>query len=196
MSVIDDLIYDRTQADVDRVFELKGKILAGGLSALTDAEKTEYMAGMKGAYNYTDLNRVGQAVSYIAQQMKTLPQRVAAYSAARGGGNDVTVVLPYDPESITVSPKTDWAVTDIPMQAAMETYLANLTELREQLTLPADAPTVPTSMRNLTFSTTNDIEYLLYLINTALVELEQSLYDEIDKTVAAFEYVNLYYCGE
>lgn len=68
MSVIDDLIYDRTQADVDRVYELKGKILAGGLSALTDAEKTEYMAGMKGAYNYTDLNRVGQAVSYIAQQ--------------------------------------------------------------------------------------------------------------------------------
>lgn len=128
--------------------------------------------------------------------MKTLPQRVAAYSAARGGGNDVTVVLPYDPESITVSPKTDWAVTDIPMQAAMETYLANLTELRGQLTLPVDAPTVPTSMRNLTFSTANDIEYLLYLINAALVELEQSLYDEIDKTVAAFEYVNLYYCGE
>ena len=196
MSVIDDLIYDRTQADVDRVYELKGKILAGGLSALTDAEKTEYMAGMKGAYNYTDLNRVGQAVAYIAQQMKTRPQRGAAYSAARGGGNDVTVVLPYDPESITVSPKTDWAVTDIPMQAAMETYLANLTELRGQLTLPADAPTVPTSMRNLTFSTANDIEYLLYLINAALVELEQSLYDEIDKTVAAFEYVNLYYCGE
>lgn len=196
MSVIDNLIYDRTQADVDRVYELKGKILAGGLSSLTDAEKTEYMAGMKGAYNYTDLNRVGQAVSYIAQQMKTLPQRVAAYSAARGGGNNVTAVLPYDPESITVSPKTDWAVTDIPMQAAMETYLVNLTELRGQLTLPADAPTVPTSMRNLTFSIANDIEYLLYLISAALTELEQSLYDEVDKTIAAFEYVNLYYCEE
>lgn len=195
MSVIDNLIYDRTQADVDRVYELKGKILVEGLSSLTDAEKTEYMAGMKGAYNYTDLNRVGQAVSYIAQKMKTLPQRVAAYSAARGGDN-VTVVLPYDPESITVSPKTDWAVTDIPMQAAMETYLANLTELRGQLTLPADAPTVPTSMRNLTFSTANDIEYLLYLISAALTELEQSLYDRVDKTIAAFEYVNLYYCEE
>lgn len=29
MSVIDNLIFDRTQADVDRVFELKNKILTG-----------------------------------------------------------------------------------------------------------------------------------------------------------------------
>ncbi len=196
MSVIDNLIFDRTQADVDRVYELKNKILSGGLSSLTDAEKTEYMAGLKGAYNYTDLNRVGEAVSYLAQQMKTLPQRVAAYSAARGGGNDVTIALPYDPDGIAVNPKTDWVVTDIPMQAAMETYLANLTVLRGQFTLPADAPTVPMAMRNLTFSTANDIEYLLYLINAVLVELEQSLYNEIDKTIAAFGYANLYYCGE
>lgn len=35
MSVIDTLVYDRTQADVDRVFTLKNKILTGGLDALT-----------------------------------------------------------------------------------------------------------------------------------------------------------------
>ena len=59
MSVIDELIFDRTQADVDRVFELKNKILTGGgLSALTPEEQTEYMAGMKGAYNATDFNRI------------------------------------------------------------------------------------------------------------------------------------------
>ena len=46
MSVIDNLIFDRTQADVDRVFELKNKILTGGgLSALTSEEQSEYMAG-------------------------------------------------------------------------------------------------------------------------------------------------------
>ena len=66
MSVIDTLIYDRTQADVDRVFTLKNKILSGGLSVLSEEELAEYMAGMKGAYNYNDLNRVGQAVSYLA----------------------------------------------------------------------------------------------------------------------------------
>ena len=65
-TVIDTLVFNRTQADVDRVFILKNKILTGGLTALSDEEKTEYMAGMKGAYNYQDMNRVGQAVAYIA----------------------------------------------------------------------------------------------------------------------------------
>ena len=62
MSIIDNLVYDRTQADVDRVFTLKNKILTEGLSSLSAEEKAEYMAGMKGAYNYGDMNRVGQAV--------------------------------------------------------------------------------------------------------------------------------------
>lgn len=53
-TVIDTLIYDRTQADVNRVFNLKNKILTEGLNALSAEEKAEYMAGMKGAYNYTD----------------------------------------------------------------------------------------------------------------------------------------------
>lgn len=60
MSIIDNLVYDRTQADVDRVFTLKNKILTEGLSSLSAEEKNEYMAGMKGAYNYGDMNRVGR----------------------------------------------------------------------------------------------------------------------------------------
>ena len=41
MSIIDNLVYDRTQADVDRVFTLKNKILTEGLSSLSAEEKTE-----------------------------------------------------------------------------------------------------------------------------------------------------------
>ena len=52
MSIINELVYNRTQADVDRVYTLKNKILTGGLAALTAEEKAEYLAGMKGAYNY------------------------------------------------------------------------------------------------------------------------------------------------
>lgn len=196
MSVIDNLIFDRTQADVDRVYELKNKILSGGLNSLTDAEKTEYMAGLKGAYNYTDFNRVGEAVSYLAQQMKTLAEQVSAYGEENGAGSDVSGVLPYDPDSITVSPKTNWTVTDIPTQSAMETYINDLATLRAQFELPASAPAVPANMHNLTFSTANDIEYLLYLINAALVELGTLAYDKVDRTIAAFEYADLCYCGE
>ena len=86
MSIIDNLVYDRTQADVDRVFTLKNKILTEGLSSLSAEEKTEYMAGMKGAYNYGDMNRVGQAVAYIANRMTSLPGQLAAYRAEAGPG--------------------------------------------------------------------------------------------------------------
>ena len=51
MSIINELVYNRTQADVDRVYTLKNKILTGGLTALSAEEKAEYLAGMKGAYN-------------------------------------------------------------------------------------------------------------------------------------------------
>ena len=108
MSIIDTLVYDRTQADVDRVFTLKNKILTGGLTALTAEEKAEYMAGMKGAYNYGDMNRVGQAVAYIANRMTTLPGQLQAYRAEKGVADDPIYLVPYDPASVVVTAKSNW----------------------------------------------------------------------------------------
>lgn len=78
MSIIDNLVYDRTQADVDRVFTLKNKILTEGLSSLSAEEKAEYMAGMKGAYNYAvgdyftyGVNGVGDPQLYKVVQAHT-----------------------------------------------------------------------------------------------------------------------------
>ena len=42
----------------------------------------------------------------------------------------------------------------------------------------------------------NNIEYLLYVIDTTLTEVETELYSKIDRTVDAFAYVGLYNCGE
>ena len=60
--IIDELIFDRTADDVERVKVLKDQIMSEGLDSLTPSEKAEYLAGMKGAYNATDMNRVGTAV--------------------------------------------------------------------------------------------------------------------------------------
>ncbi len=196
MSIINELVFDRTQADVDRVFTLKNKILTKGLSSLSAEEKAEYMAGMKGAYNYEDMNRVGQAVAYIANRMTSLPTELAAYRAEKGVDDDPIYEVLYDPASVVVSAKTDWAMGDTPTQSLAKAYLKNLTVLRKQLTLPADTPLVPTGLDNLTFSTANDIEYLLYVIDTTLTEVETELYSKIDRTVDAFAYVGLCYCGE
>lgn len=161
-TVIDTLICDRTQADVDRVFTLKNQILTQGFSSLTADEQAEYLAGMKGAYNYTDMNRVGQAVSYIAERMSLIGI-----------------------ENVNVSPKTDWVMGDTPTQSQVATYLANLTELRSKITVPEDTPAVPTTLDNMTYGTANDIEELLVVMDEC-----------INRTIVAFDYAGILYCGE
>ena len=66
MSLSDfNLITDRTQADVDRYTELKDKSLRG----MTDDEKAEWQTQLKGAYNFTDMNRVEAAVEDLANRL-------------------------------------------------------------------------------------------------------------------------------
>lgn len=56
------LITDRTQADIDYAVRLSQK----GWSGMTAEEKADWESGLKGAYNASDLNRVGNAVVYVA----------------------------------------------------------------------------------------------------------------------------------
>ena len=55
---------------------------------------------------------------------------------------------------------------------------------------------VPTSLNNLTFDTANQIEYLLWLVNAALVEVENDLYGKIDRAAESFWYAGEVNCGE
>ena len=68
------LIYDRTAEDVERALALAKKAEAG---TLTNAEKAEWLAGMKGCYNAADMNRVEAAVQTLAAELNA-----AGYTAA------------------------------------------------------------------------------------------------------------------
>lgn len=59
---LDKLIFDRTAADVAQLKAVTAKLVD---RAATAEEKAAFLAGMKGAYNDTDLNRVGAAVAYL-----------------------------------------------------------------------------------------------------------------------------------
>lgn len=133
--ITDTLITDRTQSDVDRVEELKAKWLNGTITA---AEKTEWMAGLKGAYNYTDLNRVGTVVEYLANALN---------SSGR---------------SVAVTAKKNWTVSDIPTQAQMTAFLNDLTLLKRNST--QSVPNVPSTMNNLNIQTANRIEQILIAV--------------------------------
>ena len=86
----------------------------------------------KGAYNYSDLNRVERAVAEISD---------------RAGLGLVT--------------KTNWSMWDIPTDTDMNRYLGNVNTIRLRLTDGAGIPALPTSMNNFTYEHANNIELIL-----------------------------------
>lgn len=138
--IIDTLVTDRTQADVDRVLTLTQKWLD---NTITSAEKAEWNNGLKGAYNAADLNRVGEAVAYIAS------------------------ILNSSGRAVSVTTKTNWARNDVPTATQMRTFLSNLSVLKSNVGGVGSA--VPASMDNLTFETANSIEQLLIDVYNAII---------------------------
>lgn len=139
-TIIVTLVTDRTQADVERVRELAAK----GFAAMTAAEQAEWLAGMKGAYNASDMNRVGTALNYLAGRLGTICGRSIAWSA-----------------------KTDWAATDIATASQAAEYRQHIQDIRNALTYPAGTPDAP-SLNHLTYASANDIERILTLCETLI----------------------------
>lgn len=148
MSIIDTLVYDRTTSDMEEALRVRNKILSLGLTSLTEAERTAWLGGMKAAYNYTDLNRVGEAVGYLRDELLTL---------------DIQV---------TVSPKTDWTVNDTPSSVQMSTYLQNVETLRAAL--PSTTDITPTTMKWLTLEKMNAIEKILSDVNQMILNIQNA----------------------
>lgn len=139
-----DLITNRTQADVDRVAALAARVSAGTATA---AEKTEWATDLKGAYNASDLNRVGAAVAYVAG-------RLNGYGYA-----------------VTVNPKQDWTGNDIPTAGQMSAYLRDVATLRGAIAVMASTPPTPDSASGLTWREANDIEQILTDVDELLTRM-------------------------
>ncbi|WP_050697625.1 hypothetical protein [Anaeromassilibacillus senegalensis] len=148
MAIIDELVTDRTEGDIERWRLLHGK----SFSAMTAAERTEWIAGMKGAYNAVDLNRVGQAMQYIAG-------RLHGYGYA-----------------VEVAPKTDWVVTDIPSKDQLDRYAHDIAALRQAVAVYASTPGAPADMEKLTYQEANDIEKILVDLDEIITKIAAAWY--------------------
>ena len=136
------LIIDRTQRDVDRVRELAGKLNAG---TATVEELAEWNSiALKGSYDHTDLNRVGDAVQYISEILKSC-------------GYHCPVI-----------PKLDWPESGSVSPSDMAQYLQNVQTLRGILTLLPETPDVPADMEKLTWQEANAIEQILVDLDTTI----------------------------
>lgn len=134
MSLSDfNLITDRTQEDVERYIELKSK----GFRGMTVAEKTEWETDLKGAYNDSDMNRVENAVEYVANRLTE-----AGY-----------VVAPVV--------KKNWNGTAKPTLIDLKNYMKNIADIRAALATFETTPEAPSTERRLNFQAANAIEQIL-----------------------------------
>lgn len=98
-------------------------------------------------YNASDLNRVGEAMQYVAGLLN-------GYGYA-----------------VSVTGRTDWAAGDIPSKADMDAYLADLTALRGTVAVMSTTPDVPGSMSLLTWQKANDIEKILQDVDELITKM-------------------------
>lgn len=148
MSVIDTLVTDRTYEDVQLWQTLK----ALGWEGMSPTQQAKWSAGLKGAYNALDLNRVNEAMEYLA---------------------DVFTSYGY---AVTLQPTPTWSVGEIPNEEQMAAYLANVSELRAVLDMPSTTPAVPEDMALLTYIEANNIEQILVDINQLLLNAAAAWY--------------------
>lgn len=101
-------------------------------------------------YNASDLNRVGDAVRYLAK-------RFTDYGYA-----------------VAVSPKADWSESDTPTTGQMETYRLNIANLRAVIAIMASTPETPETMRALDYVKANNIERILQDLDTLITNMAQA----------------------
>ena len=131
------LITDRTEQDVDYVKSLNSL----GISQWSEDQYAEYLAGLKGAYNATDLNRVESAVAYLLDRLQ-----IAGFY-------------------LDLDIKNTWIITEFFNDQDMLRYLGNIKVLRNVFSVPENTPAVPETMQYFTYNKANDIEKILEIID-------------------------------
>lgn len=142
--VIRTMITDREAADVIRAKQIRDRLMTG--QDITDEELKEYLAGLRGAYNASDINRVGAAVRYVADRLNA--EGYGAY----------------------VSPKSDWTIEDVVRKSAWVKYIDDMRHLRRKLTLMRTTPQITDGMYSglKSYAEANAIEQILVDLDIAI----------------------------
>ena len=187
------LISDRTQADVDRVKELNIKLLQG---AETEAEYLEWVAGLKGAYNASDLNRVSETTERLGEHMRTRENALINYRNTYQIGSSAYNDLPYAPADVVTHSKYDWTMEDIPSYEQGQNYVGDIRCLRDCISplLSASAPEVP-DINFLTYEGANDLEELLQTIYGAVETAFAEKADILVRSRKSLDYTGMLTCG-
>lgn len=148
--MLSNLITDRTSEDVQRFLLLRDK----GVDNMTASELEEWNGGLKGAYNISDLNRVGAALNYVKDRLT---------DAGYLGGNEFAM-------------RTDWNTGDIVTGKDFAEYLGAVASVRNAMTQYNTTPPAPENIGSLDFQDANDIEKILIDIDKLITLMLASRY--------------------
>lgn len=104
-------VFDRTQRDLDALNTIIVKLKRGGYDSLSPEEKDFWLSDLvKGAFNYTDLNRIENNINYISDILNTLGEK-----------------------NIIVKRIGDWTRSDILYQDDLERIMSNFNIIIEAI---------------------------------------------------------------
>ena len=136
------LITDRTLLDVEAVKNLAEAIKNG---VATEEQVQQYLnVHQKGAYTYEDLNRVEDAVAYVARRLKEFG---------------------YDP---AIRPVERWSVEDKPNVEDFDRYFGNVAKIRGAITVWRNTPEPPNSIVGFDVNKANALEQVLFDVDQIL----------------------------
>lgn len=140
---LEQMITDRTQADVDKVSQYQALTYAN----LTAQQKAEWDAAtLKGSWNYTDLNRVIRAIHYIADLLHSYGYL------------------------FSISALKQWQYNEDIYYEDIQVYLKEIAVLRNQIEVFETTPIVPYEF-DLSYQIANDLEKILVDLDSILTSM-------------------------
>lgn len=187
-----EMITDRSSSDV----ALAKSLIKKGFQNMTDNEKETFLSGMKGAYNYTDVNRVESVVSYLAERLVTTYEELRFISDELGVCWEEDIYgVPYDQENYkNWETKNDWSINDIFSEKERSKYLEKIINVLQSLDSVPD--NFPKTLVGLTYSGANIIESSIVVFFDALVNLKKEKETLIAGTAESWFYSGDVYGGE
>ena len=217
-----EMITDRSASDV----LLAKNLIKKGFQNMTEAEKNSFLSGLKGAYNYSDVNRVETAIKYFVDTMLQIYEQDIQLAKELGVSWSSIYDVPYNPEDYkNIVHKNDWNTNDIFSEADRTDFLNKIVYvLSAIIDIPLDINYLtdtnglvlqdrdgnylefeglttstgefPTSFDGFDYKKANIIEKSMEDFNVALIDLKIDKENLIIGTAKAWYYSGDLYGGE
>ena len=217
-----EMITDRSASDV----LLAKNLIKKGFQNMTEDEKNSFLSGLKGAYNYSDVNRVETAIKYFVDTMLQIYEQNIQLAKELGVSWASIYDVPYNPEDYkNMVHKNDWSTNDIFSEADRTDFLNKIVHVLSAIIdipsntnyltdknrlvlqdrdgnnlefegLTTSTEEFPTSFDGFDYKKANIIEKSMEDFNVALIDLKIDKENLIIGTAKAWYYSGDLYGGE